>query len=145
MHITQIQPEKLDYHHYLPLFFEGLRELEHPYCFFAKQGIHDLLVHGCDKVLPVVPQLIRPLRGQFYHGLSVRCNANELNLVSLCILKTNIWIELINFRGIEYSLSPHNEGYPSCPTTIDCLCSQSWRSTRSLLPTIASSSQYLQE
>jgi len=65
----KVPPETLDYHHYLPLFFEGLREIEHPYAFFARQGIHDLLVHGCDKVLPVVPHLIRPIR----EALNTRC------------------------------------------------------------------------
>lgn len=67
--LWKIPPEKLDYHHYLPLFFDGLREIEHPYAMFARQGIHDMLVHGCDKVLPVVPQLIRPLR----EALNTRC------------------------------------------------------------------------
>jgi len=60
----------LDYHHYLPLFFEGLREVDHPYAFFARVGIHDLLVNGCDKVLPVVPHLIRPIR----EALNTRCH-----------------------------------------------------------------------
>merc|ERR1719178_293984 len=30
--------DKLDFHHYLPIFFDGLRELEEPYCFLATQG-----------------------------------------------------------------------------------------------------------
>lgn len=34
----KVEIEKLDYHHYLPLFFEGLAESEHPYDFFARQG-----------------------------------------------------------------------------------------------------------
>lgn len=34
----KVEIEKLDYHHYLPLFFEGLAETEHPYEFFARQG-----------------------------------------------------------------------------------------------------------
>ncbi len=53
---------KLDYHHYLPLFFEGLRELEEPYKFIAFQGSLELLQRGGQKVLPVVPQLIIPLK-----------------------------------------------------------------------------------
>lgn len=64
-----VSPETLDYRHYLPLFFEGLRECEYPYSFFAKQGVHDLLYNGCDKVLPVVPYLIRPIR----EALNTRC------------------------------------------------------------------------
>lgn len=58
----KVELEKLDYHHYLPLFFDGLRETEHPYEFFARQGVHDMLEHGGQKILPVVPQLIIPLK-----------------------------------------------------------------------------------
>ena len=54
--------DKLDYHFYLPLFFDGLCETEHPYEFFARQGIHDMLEHGGPKVLPVIPQLIIPIK-----------------------------------------------------------------------------------
>ncbi|KAI7804847.1 parkin coregulated protein, partial [Triplophysa rosa] len=58
----EVEIEKLDYHHYLPLFFDGLCETVHPYEFFARQGIHDLLEHGGSKILPVVPQLIIPTK-----------------------------------------------------------------------------------
>ncbi|KAL7053412.1 hypothetical protein AAHC03_019481 [Spirometra sp. Aus1] len=58
----KIEIEKLDYHHYLPLFFEGLAETEHPYAFFARQGVNDLLEHGGQKILPVIPQLIIPIK-----------------------------------------------------------------------------------
>ena len=34
--------EKLDFHHYLPIFFDGLREVEMPYAFLAEQvGVWD--------------------------------------------------------------------------------------------------------
>ena len=33
----QVPLESLDYHYYLPLFFDGLRETQHPYVFFAVQ------------------------------------------------------------------------------------------------------------
>ena len=58
----KVEIEKLDYHHYLPLFFEGLSETEHPYEFFARQGTHDMLEHGPAKILPVIPQLIIPIK-----------------------------------------------------------------------------------
>ena len=58
----QVEIEKLDYHHYLPLFFDGLCETEHPYEFFARQGVHDMLEHGGNKILPVIPQLIIPIK-----------------------------------------------------------------------------------
>ena len=61
----QVDVEKLDYHHYLPIFFDGskpkvmpqtegvhvvrwpwsvrLREKEEPYRFFAVEGVYNLL------------------------------------------------------------------------------------------------------
>lgn len=53
----------LDYHHYLPLFASGLREEEEPYRFLGEEGTLDLIHAGGEaKVLPVVPQLILPLK-----------------------------------------------------------------------------------
>ncbi|XP_071800595.1 parkin coregulated gene protein-like [Asterias amurensis] len=60
--IWKVEIETLDYHHFLPVFFDGLTEMEHPYSFFAYQGISDLLEHGGTKILPVVPQLIIPIK-----------------------------------------------------------------------------------
>ncbi|XP_076051165.1 parkin coregulated gene protein homolog [Oratosquilla oratoria] len=54
--------EKLDYHHYLPLFFDGLRETRHPYDFFSRAGVRALLAKGGDRILPVIPQLILPIK-----------------------------------------------------------------------------------
>jgi len=53
---------KLDYHHYLPLFFSGLCEVDEPYAFLARQGVRDMLANGGNKILPVVPQLIIPIK-----------------------------------------------------------------------------------
>ena len=54
---------RLDYHHYLPVFFSGLRENEEPYRFIAEEGVRDMLRAGGEpKVLPVVPQLIIPIK-----------------------------------------------------------------------------------
>ncbi|OWF42998.1 parkin coregulated gene protein homolog [Mizuhopecten yessoensis] len=58
----KVEIEKLDYHHYLPLFFDGLCETDHPHEFFSRQGVHDMLEHGGSKILPVIPQLIIPLK-----------------------------------------------------------------------------------
>ncbi|CEM29660.1 unnamed protein product [Vitrella brassicaformis CCMP3155] len=58
----KVKPEQLDYHHYLPIFFDGLREKEDPYRFLAVQGVFDLLEAGGSKILPVVPQLIIPIK-----------------------------------------------------------------------------------
>lgn len=56
--------ETLDFHYYLPLLFDGLRELEHPYVFLSANGIEDLLAKGggAKRILPVVPQLIMPIK-----------------------------------------------------------------------------------
>ncbi|XP_018575759.1 parkin coregulated gene protein homolog [Anoplophora glabripennis] len=53
---------KLDFHYYLPMFFEGLCETENPYKLFAQQGIHDMLTHGGPKIFPCIPQLIIPIK-----------------------------------------------------------------------------------
>ena len=50
------------------MFFEGLRVSREPYTFLAYQGVLDLLKHGKDKILPVVPQLVIPIKT----GLSTR-------------------------------------------------------------------------
>jgi len=58
----KVEIQKLDFHHYLPIFFDGLREVEMPYAFIAEQGVLDMLEAGAHKVLPVVPQLIIPIK-----------------------------------------------------------------------------------
>ncbi|OXU20772.1 hypothetical protein TSAR_003772 [Trichomalopsis sarcophagae] len=54
--------DKLDYHFYLPLFFDGLTEARPPYSFLVEQAIADMLQAGSVKVLPVLPQLIKPIK-----------------------------------------------------------------------------------
>mmetsp|Transcript_129341 Transcript_129341/g.360235 ORF Transcript_129341/g.360235 Transcript_129341/m.360235 type:complete len:336 (+) Transcript_129341:133-1140(+) len=58
----KVEIDKLDYHHYLPIFFDGLREKEDPYRFLAIEGVHNMLTNGGSKILPVVPQLIIPIK-----------------------------------------------------------------------------------
>jgi hypothetical protein len=66
--LFQVSIDSLDYHYYLPLLFDGLRETEHPYVFFAINGIEDLLSKGgSKKILPVVPQLIIPIKSKSAH------------------------------------------------------------------------------
>ena len=60
--LWKISPETLDYHHYLPIFFDGLREKMDPYRYFAILGTNDLLDKGGNKILPVIPQLIVPIK-----------------------------------------------------------------------------------
>lgn len=61
----KVNIEDLDFHHYLPLFFDGLTETEQPIKFIVEQGISDMLEHGGPKILPVVPQLIIPIKSDF--------------------------------------------------------------------------------
>jgi hypothetical protein len=84
-----VEIEKLDYHHYLPLFFDGLCEIEHPYDFFARQGIHDMLEHGGNKILPVIPQLIVPIKSK---------NEFEFN-PSFSFFVFSYWIDALNTRN----------------------------------------------
>ena len=56
--------QNLDFHHYLPIFFDGIREQEEPYRTLAIKGTEDMIAEGgrANKVLPVVPQLIIPIK-----------------------------------------------------------------------------------
>lgn len=58
----KVEIDMLDYHHYLPIFFEGLREPDEPMKFLADKGTDELILHGKDKILPVLPQLIIPIK-----------------------------------------------------------------------------------
>lgn len=59
----KVRARDLDYLHFLPLFFDGLRENEEPYRFIAECGVYDMLTDGgAEKVIPVIPQLIIPLK-----------------------------------------------------------------------------------
>lgn len=54
--------DTLDLHELLPVFMSGMREVEEPYMSMSQYGTHDLLATGGDRVLPVVPQLVEPMR-----------------------------------------------------------------------------------
>ncbi|KAG3108896.1 hypothetical protein PI124_g11865 [Phytophthora idaei] len=58
----QVDLSLLDFSHYLPVFMEGLRELEEPYHFLALNGTLDMLEKGGSRVLPCLPQLIPPMK-----------------------------------------------------------------------------------
>ena len=66
--------DKLDYHHYLPIFLDGVREKQEPYQFLARQGTYDLLGKGGVRVLAVIPQLIIPMKAAF--------NTKDIEVVS---------------------------------------------------------------
>lgn len=58
----KVEPDKLDYMHYLPMFFDGVFDKTPPYSFLAVAGVYDMLAAGRNRVLPVIPQLIVPIR-----------------------------------------------------------------------------------
>ncbi|XKL69056.1 hypothetical protein PGB90_006825 [Kerria lacca] len=58
----KVDIDTIDYRHYLPIFFDGLREIEHPYKILARQGIIDMLRHGKNKLLAVIPQIVIPIK-----------------------------------------------------------------------------------
>lgn len=62
----KVAPEKLDYHHFLPIFIEGLREKTEPYAFMAMMGTRELIQKGGNQIAPVVPQIIIPLKQALY-------------------------------------------------------------------------------
>jgi len=76
---------QLDYHHYLPIFFEGIREKQDPYRFLSVQGVFDMLEKGGAKVLPVIPQLIIPIKSKLQNCDRFGKNLNlTLNLLFSC-------------------------------------------------------------
>ena len=95
----KVEIEKLDFHHYLPIFFDGLREVEQPYAFLSEQGVYDMIQVGSSKVLPVIPQLIipiktalntrkRPVVAKVLKVLQalVKCDEKEQNLVGKALV-----------------------------------------------------------
>jgi hypothetical protein len=55
-----------DYNHFLPIFFDGLREKEEPYKFLAQQGVLDMLQAGTEEaILSTIPQLIIPIKSMW--------------------------------------------------------------------------------
>jgi hypothetical protein len=56
----QVDLDKLDYHHYLPIFFDGIRETQDPYRFLAIKGVEDLLAAGEPSSSP--PQIVTDIQ-----------------------------------------------------------------------------------
>ena len=98
---------ELDLHHYLPVFFEGLREKQDPYRFLAVQGTFDILEKGAGKILSVIPQLIIPIK--------TALNTRDADIVSFLhkwpsncsFIKTDIPLHnrRIHFLGSRTSIS----------------------------------------
>lgn len=55
--LAQVDLETVDFHHLLPIFMDGIREVQEPHRFLAVQGTADLLAAAGAKALPVIPQV----------------------------------------------------------------------------------------
>ncbi|XP_037954518.1 parkin coregulated gene protein homolog [Teleopsis dalmanni] len=81
--------DKLDYSLYLPLFFDGLSETQHPYKTYARQGVSDLLVAGGGKIQSVIPQLILPLKNALStKNLEVMCTT--LKIIQQLVMSSDL-------------------------------------------------------
>ncbi|XP_014211591.1 parkin coregulated gene protein homolog [Copidosoma floridanum] len=54
--------KELDYNLYLPLMLDGLVECKPPFPQLVDHALADMLEHGTNKVLPVLPLLVRPIK-----------------------------------------------------------------------------------
>jgi hypothetical protein len=70
--------------YYLPIFFDGLRDKEEPYFFFARRGILDMIESGPKRITAVLPQLIIFIK----NALNTR--EPEIVQVTLKILQTMV-------------------------------------------------------
>lgn len=75
--------DKIDYNVYLPLFFDGLSETKHPYKTYARQGVYDLINFGGEKVYPVIPQLIIPIKSGSANAVTSHASL-LINLLRRC-------------------------------------------------------------
>ena len=108
----KVDVASLDYHHYLPKFFEGIREKHNPYRFFAVQGVIDMLEKGGAKVLPVVPQLIIPIKS--------KCN-NKIHEYDLC-------------SCVEHARRGHHQHHAQDLASAGDVLGHGWARHGSLLP-----------
>lgn len=96
----KVDVEKLDYHHYLPLFFDGLREQEHPYDFLSLAGTLDMLERGGSKILPVVPQLIIPIK------VALNTRIPSVMVRVLRVLKKLVLADIVGAEGANPVFMP---------------------------------------
>lgn len=82
----KVEVEKLDYHYYLPVFFDGMRELTQPYAMFARKGIQDMVTAAPSRVVAVLPQLIVPIKNALNtrHPDIIECTLKMIQQLVLC-------------------------------------------------------------
>lgn len=95
----KVEPEKLDYHYYLPIFFDGLRDKEDPYFFFARRGVLDMIERGPQRIVAVLPQLIIFIKNAL--------NTRDPDIVqtTLKILQVSAGVKLTRKNEREWLLS----------------------------------------
>lgn len=78
--------------------FFSLCDSSYPYSFIARYGIHDLLSVGGEKVLPIIPQLIIPIKN------ALNTKNCEIILATLRIIQHMVICgkELIKLRVLNY-------------------------------------------
>lgn len=126
--------DKLDFSLYLPLFFDGLSETKHPYKTYARQGVQDLLSSGGDKIYPVIPQLIIPIKSWVYFK-DFRYNLRKNKCFQLIFIYLNFNIK---YRCIKYTKFGCNVCYIENFTTIGNVIGFNWSSIGSILSTTTS-------
>lgn len=78
-------PSKLEYKHFLPTFFDGLREKMDPYRFVAILGSFNLIDEGSvDKIYNCIPQLMYPLKGIFSLTI-VALNTRDVDIMAVAM------------------------------------------------------------
>lgn len=60
--VFKVRIQDLNISEYLPMFFEGLREMREPHAFIAEAGLLQMLEHGGHMILPVIPDIILPIK-----------------------------------------------------------------------------------
>lgn len=91
----------LDFHHYLPKFFDGIREKQDPYRFLAIQGVFDILEQGGAKIIPVIPQLIIPIKSTTFppHPLLAALNTRDPEIIAITLKILQKLVTCANYVG----------------------------------------------
>lgn len=100
----KLQPEHLDYHLYLPIFFEGLRETEEPYKFLAVQGAEELMERNPNKILAVLPQLIIPIKSSVLNNPEALSTKNH---EIMCITLKKVQKLVLSAEMVGEALVPY--------------------------------------
>lgn len=90
---------QLDYSTFLPLFIEGIREQEDPYCFLAYQGVESLLTHGMK-----FPEKVHACLHQVVPELRIALNTRQPPIIECVLRSLN---RLLDVEGVGVALLPY--------------------------------------